>query len=46
MNLSFELFKDIRNSGRAPMVLKRRDMSGCSIPNLNTCRFGVGIVLL
>ena len=26
MNLSLELFKDIRNSGT---VLKRRDMSGC-----------------
>ena len=30
MNLSFELFKDIRNIGT---VLKRRDMIGC-IPNL------------
>jgi len=33
MNLIFELFKDIRNSG---MVLKHRDMSGCRpIPNLS-----------
>ena len=31
MNLSFELFKDIRNSGTA---LKRRDMGGCILPNL------------
>jgi len=32
MNLSFELFKDIRNSG---IVLKHRDMSGCRpIPNI------------
>ena len=32
MVLSFELFKDIRNSGT---VLKRRDTSGC-IPNLKS----------
>jgi len=37
MNLPFELFKDIRNSGT---VLKRRDMSGC-IPLLKYHNKGV-----
>ena len=37
MNLPFELFKYIRNSGT---VLKRRDMSGC-IPNVKYQNKGV-----
>ena len=37
MTLSFELFKDNRNSG---MVLKHRDVSGC-IPNLKYHNKGV-----